>query len=133
MEILFFQRPVIKMYANAYKRCSLMDGTIARNLLCAAVLSVLAAGIPVSAQAQKGETPVSCTNPYSGATWQIRIDYDRSTVDANPARINDATISWRDAKDGWSYTLDRKSGKLTITLASSTGGSFLHDQCKLDN
>jgi hypothetical protein len=122
------------MYAIAYKEGRRIKGTIARNLLCAAALIALAAGILViSAQAQKGETAVSCTNPYSGATWQIRIDYDRSTVDANPARINDATISWRDAKDGWKYTLDRKSGKLTITLASSTGGSFLYDQCKLEN
>jgi hypothetical protein len=86
-----------------------------------------------SANAQKGETAVTCTNPYSGATWQIRIDYDRRTVDANPARINEATISWRDAKDGWNYTLDRKSGKLTVILASATGGNFLYDQCKLEN
>jgi hypothetical protein len=86
-----------------------------------------------NATAQHNDSAVTCTNPYSGATWQIRIDYDRRTVDSNPARINDATISWRDAKNGWNYTLDRKSGKLTIILASSTGGSFLYDQCKLEN
>ena len=33
---------------------------------------------------------VTCTNPASGATWQISIDYGRATVDANPARISTA-------------------------------------------
>jgi len=47
------------------------------------------------------------------------------------SRISDAEISWRDAKDGWNYTLDRRSGALTVTVASSTGGYFLHDRCRL--
>jgi len=51
----------------------------------------------------------------------------------NPARISDAQISWRDAGDGGNYTLDRKSGKLTVILASSTGGSFFYHRCKLEN
>ncbi|HXY89683.1 MAG TPA: hypothetical protein VEH75_03585 [Xanthobacteraceae bacterium] len=80
-----------------------------------------------------GETAVTCTNPASGANWQIKIDYDRKTVDSNPASISDAKISWRDPKDGANYTLDRKSGNLTVVFASSTGGSFLYDQCKLEN
>jgi len=86
-----------------------------------------------AAETQRGESVVSCTNPVSGATWQIKIDYDRSTVDANPASISDAKIAWRDASNGWNYALDRKSGKLTITLASATGGNFLYDYCKLEN
>ena len=49
----------------------------------------------------------------------------------NPARITDSEIAWRDAKDGWRYTLDRKTGKLTVVLASATGGNFLYDQCRL--
>jgi hypothetical protein len=81
--------------------------------------------------AQSGEIAVTCTNSYSGASWQIAIDYDRKTVDSNPAKISDAEISWRDAKDGWNYTLDRKSGKLTVILASATGGNFLYDRCRL--
>jgi hypothetical protein len=85
------------------------------------------------ARAQHGETAITCTNPVSGASWEIKIDYDRSTVDSNPARINDAEITWRDAKDGWNYKLDRKSGNLTVILASATGGNFLHDLCKLEN
>ena len=75
----------------------------------------------------------ACINPASGASWRITIDYDRATVDSNPARISAAEISWRDAKDGWNYTLDRKSGDLTVTLASGTGGNFLHDRCKLEH
>ena len=81
--------------------------------------------------AERGEIVVTCTNPVSGATWEIRIDYTRSTVDSNPARISDAEITWRDAKDGWHYKLDRKSGNLTVILASATGGNFLYDRCKL--
>ncbi len=86
-----------------------------------------------ASRAQAGEVAVTCTNPFSGASWRIAIDYDRGTVDANPARISETEISWRDARDGWRYTLDRKSGKLTVVLASATGGNFLYDQCKLAN
>jgi hypothetical protein len=128
---------MMKMHASAYsegkRRLAVRLGyhSSRASALSACVLGFIASVL--SASAQPGATAVTCTNPHSGATWQIRIDYDRSTVDSNPARINDATISWRDAKDGWNYTLDRKSGKLTVILASSTGGSFLYDQCKLEN
>ena len=84
-------------------------------------------------EAPAGEIAVTCTNPVSGASWRIAIDYDRRTVDSNPARISDAEISWRDGKDGWNYTLDRKSGALTVILASATGGNFLYDHCSLAN
>jgi hypothetical protein len=97
-----------------------------------ATIAALAAGLAILAfdrEAEAGGVAVTCTNPFSGASWQIAIDYDRRTVDANPARISDAEISWRDAKDGWNYTLDRKSGKLTVILASATGGNFLFDHC----
>ncbi len=105
------------------------------RLLAAAVIA-LAAGIIVAAapaEAQRGEVEVTCANLTSGASWQIKIDYDRNTVDSNPARITDAEILWRDAKDGWYYRLDRKSGNLTVTLASATGGNFLYDRCKLEH
>jgi len=92
----------------------------------------MAVAVP-GGQAQAGEVAITCTNPVSGANWQILIDYDRATVDSNPARMSDAEISWRDGKDGWKYTLDRKSGKLTVILASATGGNFLYDHCKLEN
>jgi hypothetical protein len=100
----------------------------------AAGIAALAVSTAVCAvETQHGETAITCTNPVSGATWQIRIDYDRGTVDSNPARISDATISWHDATDGGNYTLDRKSGNLTVIVASSTGGFFLYDRCKLEN
>ena len=89
-------------------------------------------GSVVGAFAQEGGIAVTCTNPHSGATWQIRIDYVRGTVDSNPARISDAKISWHDGRDGGNYTLDRKSGRLTVIVASSTGGYFLYDQCRLE-
>ena len=83
--------------------------------------------------ADAAESAVTCTNPASGARWQIRIDYERSTVDSYAARITEAKISWHDASDGGNYTLDRKSGNLTVVIASSTGGYFLFDRCTLEN
>jgi len=97
-------------------------------------IAALTAGAAVSAVgADHGETAITCTNPVSGTSWQIRVDYDRGTVDSYPARIGDAKISWHDAADGGNYTLDRKSGNLTVVVASSTGGYFLYDRCKLEN
>ena len=96
-------------------------------------MSALAIGMPAPAIAEVGAATTTCTNLSSGANWQIRIDYAKATVDSNPARISDAQISWRDASDGGNYTLDRKSGKLTVILASSTGGYFLHHHCRLEN
>jgi hypothetical protein len=84
-------------------------------------------------RALAAESALTCTNPASGARWQIRIDYERSTVDSYPARITEADISWHDASDGGNYTLNRSSGNLTVVVASSTGGYFLHDRCQLDN
>jgi hypothetical protein len=97
---------------------------------------MMASGVVLIAAAPSGasahETRVTCTNPASGAHWQIRIDYERRTVDSNSATINGTEISWRDASDGDNYTLDRRSGDLTMVAASSTGGYFLHHHCKLD-
>ena len=100
----------------------------------AAIAALAAAGLAGCGRAAEAEgVAVTCTNPFSGASWQIAIDYDLKTVDSNPAVIDETEISWRDAKDGWRYTLDRKSGALTVVLASATGGNFLHDQCRLPN
>ena len=97
-----------------------------------AALAACAAAAP-EGQAPSREPTITCTNPASGATWQITIDYERGTVDANPASVSDTEISWHDAKDGGNYTLDRASGKLTVIIASSTGGYFLHHRCRLKN
>jgi len=99
----------------------------AGTLVCCVAVAI------ANAESGRGATAVTCTNTTSGASWQIKIDYDRNTVDSNSANISDAEISWRDAKDGWYYRLDRKSGNLTVTLASATGGNFLYDHCKLGN
>jgi hypothetical protein len=95
---------------------------------------VLVTAAPASAGgAQHGQTAITCTNVASGTSWQIKVDYDKGTVDSNPARISDAEISWHDPSDGGNYTLDRKSAKLTAIVASSTGGYSLFHRCKLEN
>jgi hypothetical protein len=95
----------------------------------ATVVALAAASFAGVAAAQPSEAVLTCTNPSSGANWQIRIDYTRATVDSNAARISDGEISWHDPADGGNYTLDRKSGELTLVGASSTGGYFIHDRC----
>jgi hypothetical protein len=99
------------------------------------LLGLLTAGIsaPAKADTPPGETAITCTNPASGANFQVRIDYGHATADSYPARISDAEITWHDRSDGGNYTLDRKSGELTVIVASSTGGYFLHHRCKLQN
>jgi hypothetical protein len=99
-------------------------------------IAALAAAVAIlvfDGPAGAGEIAITCTNPVSGANWRIAIDYEGRTVDSNPADISDTEIFWRDAKTGWKYTLDRKSGALTVVLASATGGNFLYDHCKLGN
>jgi hypothetical protein len=108
--------------------------TFSAEARMSAIASLAAAAIAAFADAAEAQrVAVTCTNPFSGASWQIAVDYDLKTVDSNPAFIDETEISWRDAKDGWRYTLDRKSGALTVILASATGGNFLHDQCRLPN
>ena len=81
-------------------------------------------------EASRGAAAMTCTNPASGATWKIQVDFDHSTVDSHPARISDGEIKWHDPNDHGNYTLDRKTGKLTVIVASSTGGAFFYDRCK---
>ena len=107
---------------------------MSRNRLLGAGLAALAAGLafpPLNGHAQQGESAVTCTNPVSGTAWQIRIDYGKATVDANPARITQSAISWFDPKDSGNHSLDRKSGDLTTSIASSTGGYFRYARCNL--
>jgi hypothetical protein len=97
----------------------------------AALIACAAASGGAGAAPQATSTLI-CTNPAGHVSWRIHIDFARSTVDSNPARISEAQISWHDRTDGGNYTLDRKSGELTVVLASSTGGYFLHDRCALN-
>ena len=41
---------------------------------------------------------ITCMNQASGTTWQIKVDYDRATVDSSPASISACQIAWRDAE-----------------------------------
>jgi hypothetical protein len=103
-----------------------------RNRVLAAGIASLAMGFGVptiDGDAQESETAITCTNPVSGTSWQIMIDFGKATVDSNRARITGAEISWFDPRDGGNYTLDRKSGDLTASVASSTGGYFRHGRC----
>ena len=105
------------------------------NRQLAAVIGAIAVGTAAPTAANAASPPTTklvCTNPVSHASWQIHVDFARSTVDSNPARISAAKISWHDRTDGGNYTLDRTSGELIVVLASSTGGYFLHDRCALD-
>jgi hypothetical protein len=105
-----------------------------RPLAVIAAASVIGTAAPaVSAETQHGERAITCMNTASNATWQIKVDYDHSTVDTNPASISDAKIAWRDANDGWRYTLDLKSGDLTVVFASSMGGNMYFHRCLLDH
>ena len=97
------------------------------------LLGTLAAGFAAGDAARHGESAITCTNPASGVSWQVRIDYDKGTVDSNPALISASQISWHDAKYGGNYTLDRKSGNLTVIFASSTAGHFIYDRCGLED
>src|ERR1700724_2770166 len=126
---LLFREPGIG-YGSAHGD---VDATMVRNRVLAAGIAGLAAGlaVPINGDAQEGETAITCTNPVSGTSWQIMIDYRKATVDSNPAEIKRAEISWFDPKDGGNYTLDRKSGDLTASVASSTGGYFRHGRCRL--
>ena len=112
-----------------------MDGIMFHNRVLAAGIAGLAVGLvapTINADAQESETAMTCTNPVSGTSWQIAIDFGKATVDSNPAEITGAKISWFDPKDGGNYTLDRKSGDLTASVASSTGGYFRHGRCSLE-
>jgi hypothetical protein len=134
-KIRVWRQGVIKMSAIAYEagKSSLSRTMPARlSAVAAAVFSVGICAPGATAAPQHGQTMMTCSNPASGATWQITIDFDRRTVDGYAAMIDDRTIAWRDARDQGNYALDRKSGNLRVAVPSSTGGYFLHDQCKLE-
>ena len=89
----------------------------------AAALLVLLASTPAQA--------VTCTNPASGASWQVAIDDAHATVDSFPARTDGGVLTWHDLRDNGRYALDRASGALTVVIPSSTGGYILHDRCRV--
>jgi hypothetical protein len=113
-----------------------VDEGMFQNRVLGVGIAGLAAGFLVSTvngNAQGGATVITCTNPTSGTSWQISIDFDKATVDSNRAEITGTKISWFDPTDGGNYTLDRSSGDLIAIVASSTGGYFRHGRCSLEN
>ena len=109
-----------------------INATMFRNCVLATAIGAGLAIPPINGGAQQGQIAVTCTNPVSGASWQIAIDFDNATVDSNQATISDGKIAWFDPRDGSNNTLDRKSGALTAIVASSTGGYFRHGRCGLE-
>jgi hypothetical protein len=108
-----------------------MVTTVAVGLSVAAVVAVFASGTAARPDpAGIDSTTLRCSNPFSGATWEVAIDPKRRTADSFPADITDKTIRWHDAARGGSFELDRASGELTVVYASSMGGTFLKDNCR---
>ncbi len=104
--------------------------TVTVGLSIAAVV-VLALGTATGSDPAGVEsTTLRCTNPFSGAAWDIAIDPARRTAGSFPADITDKSIEWRDSIRGGRYQFDRASGELTVVYASSMGGTFLKDQCR---
>jgi hypothetical protein len=116
------------------RRVAILDAIMFCNRMLAAGIVGLAAGLAptINGYAQEHETALTCTNPVNGMSWQILIDYRKPAVDSNPAEMTRAGISWFDPKDGSNYTFDRRSGDLTATVASSTGGYFRRARCTLE-
>lgn len=117
-----------------HRRMAIVEATMVRTRVLAAGMAVLAAslaGPTINGAAEDSPSAITCTNPYSGTSWQIIIDYRKSTVDQNAAAITPSGISWFDPKDGGNYALDRESGDLTASVASSTGGYFRRAHCAL--
>jgi len=98
--------------------------------------SVVAAAISTAAcggdSAHAAATTFRCTNPKSGTTWEVKVDYDRGTADSFPAEITGSQIAWHDTLHGGYYYLDRATGALTFLNASSTGGYATHHTCQAD-
>jgi hypothetical protein len=105
--------------------------SLARTLSCvaAAAMSSAACG---SVSAHAAAITFRCTNPKSGTTWEVNVDYDRGTADSFPAEITGNQIVWHDTLHGGYYYLDRESGALTFLNASSTGGYATHHKCRAD-
>jgi hypothetical protein len=108
--------------------------SLTRSLAAATLtLAYTAAAPALSIEALHGQRAITCVNKSSGTSWQINVDYDHGTVDSNPASISESKIAWRDANDGWRYTLDLKTGDLTVVFASSMGGNTYFHRCQLDH
>lgn len=92
-----------------------------------AFLALSFAVLPSLAHAEV--TTLVCTNTNSGATWDIKVDFDHRTADSFPADIGDQWITWEDPQQSHIYEYERASGNLTMRGPSSLGGYFLYYRC----
>ncbi|MGH6813028.1 MAG: hypothetical protein ACREDM_12040 [Methylocella sp.] len=71
--------------------------------------SVVAAAISTAACAGDSDHAAAitfrCTNPKSGTTWDLKVDYDRSTADSFAAEITESQVAWHDTLHGGYYYL----------------------------
>jgi len=103
-----------------------------RSPICALLALVLAgcgARQPSRSVLPAGTSDVRCVNLASGAAWTIHLDDAGKRADGQPARMPAGRIDWRSASDAGLYELDRLSGRLTVTRASSTGGYIIIYRC----
>ncbi|WP_419757950.1 hypothetical protein [Acidisoma sp.] len=109
------------------------SGGRAAWVLCSVVFGFRLAGVADAAPSSPpGAAPAAlqCTNTTSGATWDIPVDLAHGTVDQVPAQVTDERILWED-KTLHYYDFDRRTGRLDMHVASSTGGFYLTDRCVL--
>ena len=85
------------------------------------------AGKPWSVDANA--TLVHCVNPASGTRWDLVIDPGRGLVGGFAAQVGPREVDWVDPTDQSHYSLDRRSGTLSMTRPSSTGGYTNLDRC----
>ena len=101
--------------------------------LAAGLFALLAGSLLGAIGCQAAETGLlhlSCANTVGGARISIVVDLDHHLVDSIPAStFNAKWITWHDPQRGY-LDLERATGKLDIRNASSTGGYFLHYQCR---
>jgi hypothetical protein len=105
---------------------------LARTLSSVAAAAALSTAACGGDPAHAAALTFRCINPKSGTTWEVKVDYDRSTADSFPAEITGSQILWHDTLHGGYYDLDRASGALTFRNASSTGGYATHHSCHAD-
>jgi len=77
-----------------------------------------------------GAPMVLCVNPASGASWTVELNQTGQLADGHVAQFGAGEITWSNPSDGGAYELNRASGALEITRASSTGGYVTFDRCK---
>ena len=98
------------------------------SILPRALLALSLSGVPMTARAS--QMILTCTNPSSGTTWDLKVDFDRRMVNSFPASIDDRTITWEDAQRGDIYEFDRASGDMNMRGTSAMGGYFLSYRCR---